>query len=395
MEEHRIRLTLGKGEDRRIKTGHPWIFSNEIRELQGDRLRGATAEIYDAGGGFIGLGHYNPQSLIAARLLSRQREEIDSVEFFRQRIAAANELRQSRYPGLATYRVVFGEGDFLPGLIVDKYEEYLSVQFLTAGMDARREMVIAALTELFVPRGIVARNDVAVRGLEGLPEAVEILTGEIPDQLAVTEHGLRFLVDLTGGQKTGHFLDQKENHLLLQGVVAGKEVLDCFCYSGSWGVHAAAYGAAAVTCVDISERAAALARENARLNGVANAVTVEACDAFERLRSLRHEGRRFDVVVLDPPAFVKSKKALKEAEKGYLTINRRGMELLNPGGYLITCSCSYHMGREPFRELLARAAQQAGRQLRLVEARSQAPDHPVLLAVPETDYLKCFVLQAV
>lgn len=395
MEAERLRLILGKGEERRLKAGHPWVFSNEIREYRGERARGATAEVCDAGGGFIGLGYYNPQSLIAARLLSRQREDIDGVDFFRRRIAAALELRRRRYPELTTYRVVYGEGDFLPGLIVDKYGDYLSVQFLTAGMDARRATVVEALTDLFAPRGIVARNDVAVRALEGLPETVEVLAGEIPGQIEVAEHGLRFLVDLTGGQKTGHFLDQKENHLLLQGMAAGKRVLDCFCYSGSWGVHAAAFGAAAVTCVDISERAAALARENARLNGVANVVTVEACDAFERLRSLRHEGRSFDVVVLDPPAFVKSKKALKEAEKGYLTINQRGMELLSPGGHLITCSCSYHMGREPFRELLARAAQQSGRQLRLVEARSQAPDHPVLLAVPETDYLKCFVLQAV
>jgi 23S rRNA (cytosine1962-C5)-methyltransferase len=235
---------------------------------------------------------------------------------------------------------------------------------------------------------------VAVRTLEGLDERVEVLWGEIPDAVEAQEHGLRFRVDLKGGQKTGHFLDQKENHLILQRVAGGKRVLDCFSYSGSWGVHAASFGAAEVTCVDISERAAALARENAALNGVAGVVNVEVSDAFDRLRSLRHEGRRFGVVVLDPPAFVKSRKALKEAEKGYLTINRRGLELLEEGGYLITCSCSYHMGREPFRELLAQAARQAGRQVRVVEARSQAPDHPMLLAVPETEYLKCFVLQA-
>ena len=395
MTEQPIRITLARGEDRRIKGGHPWVFSNEVREIRGEKSAGATAEIYDAGGGFLGSGYYNPSSLIAARLLSRERTDIDTAAFFRERIGRAAELRRRLYPDLVTFRVVHGEGDFLPGLVVDRYGDWLSIQILTAGMERRREAIVAALVELFAPRGIIARNDVAVRGLEGLDERIEVLCGEIPETVEAVEHGLRFRVDLAGGQKTGHFLDQKENHLVLKGMAAGKRVLDCFCYSGSWGVHAAHFGAAEVTCVDISERAPALARENAALNGVEKVVKVEVCDAFERLRSLRHEGRRFDVVVLDPPAFVKSRKALKEAEKGYLTINRRGMELLEEGGYLITCSCSYHMGREPFRELLAQAARQAGRPMRLVESRSQAPDHPVLLSVPETEYLKCFVLQAV
>lgn len=395
MNDQNIRITLNRGEDRRIRGGHPWVFSNEIRELQGEKTSGAPAEIYDAGGGFLGIGYYNPRSLIAARLLSRERADIDTAAFFRERIARALELRRRLYPDLNTYRVVHGEGDFLPGLVVDRYGDWLSIQILTAGMEARREAITEALVELFAPRGIIARNDVAVRTLEGLDERVEVLFGEIPETVEAEEHGLRFRVDLAGGQKTGHFLDQKENHLILERIAKGERVLDCFSYSGSWGVHAARFGAAEVTCVDISERAAALARENAALNGVGGVVNVEVCDAFERLRSLKHEGRRFGVVVLDPPAFVKSRKALKEAEKGYLTINRRGMELLEEGGYLITCTCSYHMGREPFRELLAQAARQAGRQVRVVESRSQAPDHPVLLAVPETEYLKCFVLQAV
>lgn len=395
MNEQTIRITLNRGEDRRIRGGHPWVFSNEIRELQGEKTAGAAAEVYDAGGEFLGTGYYNPRSLIAARLLSRERTDIDAAAFFRERIARALELRRRLYPGLTTYRVVHGEGDFLPGLVVDRYGDWLSIQILTAGMEARREAIVEALVELFAPRGIIARNDVGVRTLEGLDERVEVLFGEIPETVEAEEHGLRFRVDLAGGQKTGHFLDQKENHLILERIAGGERVLDCFSYSGSWGVHAARFGAAEVTCVDISERAAALARENAALNGVAGVVNVEVCDAFERLRSLKHEGRRFGVVVLDPPAFVKNRKALKEAEKGYLTINRRGLELLEEGGYLITCTCSYHMGREPFRELLAQAARQAGRQVRVVEARSQAPDHPVLLAVPETEYLKCFVLQAV
>lgn len=390
-----LRITLGKGEDRRIKGGHPWVFSNEIRDISGEPLPGCAAELFDTGGGFMGTGYYNPRSLIALRLLSRERADIDSAEFYREKIERALRLRRSIYPGMETFRAVYGEGDFLPGLVVDKYGDYLSVQFLTMGMDARREAVVSALLDIFRPKGIIARNDVAVRTLEGLEEGIEVLYGDIPETVRVEEHGLCFLVSLKEGQKTGHFLDQKENHLMLKGISAGKEVLDCFCYSGSWGVHAAAFGASAVVCLDISERAIALARENAAMNKVDKIVSCEQVDAFDRLRSLKVEGRGFDVVVLDPPAFVKNKKALKEAEKGYLTINRRAMELLNPGGYLITCSCSYHMGREMFRDLLVQAARQARRDMRLIETRSQAPDHPVLLQAPETEYLKCFLLQAV
>jgi 23S rRNA (cytosine1962-C5)-methyltransferase len=390
-----VKIVLGRGEDKRIRAGHPWIFSNEIREISGDRNPGVTAEIYDAGGGFIGTGYYNPRSLIAARLLARTRADIDSAGFYRERIARAVACRDALYPGLATYRAVYGEGDFLPGLVVDKYGDYLSVQFLTCGIDTRRELLTSVLVETFRPKGIVARNDAAVRALEGLGEKVEVLYGDVPESVEMEEHGLRFRVDLLHGQKTGHFLDQKENHLVLRGLAQGKEVLDCFCYSGSWGIHAASFGAARVTCVDISDRAIALARENVGHNGLDNIVECEAVDAFERLRSLKSERKSFDVVVLDPPAFIKSRKVLKEGMKGYFTINRRAMELLRPDGYLITCSCSYHMEREMFRDLLASAAQQAGREMRLVEVRSQAPDHPVLLAVPETEYLKCFVLQAV
>ncbi len=390
-----VRLVLGKGEDKRLRTGHPWIFSNEIREITGEKDPGTAAEIYDAKGGFIGLGYYNPRSLIAARILSRTRADIDTPDFYRERIAEAVERRHLLYPGLATFRAVYGEGDLLPGLVVDKYGDYLSVQFLTCGMERRKELVTGVLIELFAPKAIIARNDATVRGLEGLRETVDVLYGEPPELVEIKEHSLRFLIDLLRGQKTGHFLDQKENHLLLKEKVKGKEVLDCFSYSGSWGIHAAAFGASRVTCVDISERAVALARENAALNGLAGIVQCEEADVFERLRSFKGEGKSYDVVVLDPPAFVKSRKLLQEALKGYFTVNRRAMELLRPGGYLITCSCSFHLEREMFRALLANAAQKAGRQMRLIESRSQAPDHPVLLAVPETEYLKCFVLQAV
>jgi len=393
-----LKITLKKNEARRLRGGHPWVFSNEIARIDGERSPGAAAEIYDAGGEFLGCGHYNPQSLIAFRLFSREPADLDSVDFYARRIAEADSLRSRLYPELTTYRAVYGESDFLPGLVVDRYGEVLSVQMLSAGIDCRRELIVAALQQVYSPQGpqgILARNDVAVRKLEGLDEKIELLAGAIPDQVEMEENGLRFLADLQQGQKTGGFLDQKENHRLLQSIARDREVLDCFCYSGSWGVHAAAYGAKNVLGIDISPKAIALASRNAQLNGVADRVRFEQCDAFERLRSLQREGRRFGVVVMDPPAFVKSKKQLNEATKGYLTVNRRALELLEPGGTLITCSCSYHMDRERFREVLAQAARQARREVRLVAACAQAPDHPVLLSFPESEYLKCLVLQAV
>lgn len=389
------KITLNKNEDRRIKSGHPWVFSNEIREVSGERTSGIAAELYDAAGGLIGVGHYNPHSLIAFRLVSRQREDMDSVEFFEQRIAAAAAHRKVLYPTMDTFRLVYGESDFLPGLVVDKYADCLSLQLLSAGMDRRREQIVEALRRLFSPAGMIARNDVGVRSLEGLDEKVELLWGEIPETVVMEENGLRFTVSLKEGQKTGGFLDQKQNHLLLREICAGKGVLDCFCYTGSWAVHAASFGAKSVLGIDISARAVAQAAGNARLNSVLDRTSFEECDAFERLRSLHQEGQRFDVVVMDPPAFVKSRKNIAEATKGYLTINRRALELLQPGGYLITCSCSYHMGREAFRDMLAQAARLAKREVRLVQTCSQAPDHPVLLSFPESEYLKCFVLQVV
>ena len=390
-----LSLKLKKNEDRRVKAGHPWVFSNELAPITGTPEPGISAELLDAGGAFIGCGYYNPTSLIAFRLLSRQRVDLDSVEWYEQRIRAALSHRQATYPALQTFRAVYGESDFLPGLVVDKYGDYLSIQILSAGMERRRNLLVEALQRVYEPRGIIARNDVSVRTLEGLTEVVEVLAGEIPDLVEMEENGLRFLMDLTRGQKTGGFLDQKENHLLLKGMAAGKDVLDCFCYAGSWAVHAGAFGAASVLGIDISARAVAQASRNAELNGLSGRVSFEECDAFDRLRSLKHEGRRFGVVVMDPPAFVKSRKNIPEATKGYLTVNRRALELLEPGGYLITCSCSHHMGRELFHDVLTQAARQARREVRLVATCSQAADHPVLLSFPESEYLKCFVLQAV
>lgn len=390
-----IKVYLKKNEDRRIKAGHPWVFSNEIARIDGTPDPGVACELFDISGTLLGTGYHNPRSLIAVRLLSWQQEQINTVEFFEKRISAALEHRRSIYPGLESFRLVYGESDHLPGLVVDKYGEYLSIQLLSAGMDRRRGLIIEALQRLLAPKGIIARNDVAVRTMEGLTEETELLAGEVPEAVFMQENGLRFELDLWHGQKTGGFLDQKENHLLLKSISSGTDVLDCFCYSGSWACHAGFFGARSVLGLDISGRAVALATRNAALNGLTDRVRFEECDAFDRLRSLKLEGRGFGAVVLDPPAFVKNRKTIAEATKGYLTINRRAMELLEPGGYLITCSCSYHMGREAFREMLITASRQAKREVRLISAHSQAPDHPVLLSFPESEYLKCLVLQVV
>jgi 23S rRNA (cytosine1962-C5)-methyltransferase len=387
------RLLLRPGHDRRLRAGHPWIFSNEIERIDGIPSDGDAVLVFSARGDCLGTAYYNPHSLIAGRLLSRRPEAIDTVEFFRERLAAAIAYRRRLYGELATLRLVHGEGDGLPGLVVDRYGEVLSIQLLTLGMDRRRAPILQALRELLAPAAIVARNDVAVRELEGLPQQVELLYGELPPEVLIDEHGLRFRVDVTGGQKTGHFLDQKENHLALRGRVAGERVLDLFCYSGSWSLHAAHFGAREVIGVDISAGALALAEENARRNELQATCSFVRADGFDLLRDWSRSGERFGTVVLDPPAFVKSKKKLAEAIRGYLTINRRAMELVAPGGTLFTCSCSHHLQREDFLDLLRQAAAQAGRHARLLELRGQAFDHPVLLACPETDYLKCAVLQ--
>jgi 23S rRNA (cytosine1962-C5)-methyltransferase len=389
------RLILRQGHDRRIRQGHPWIFSNEIASVEGSPQAGDALGIYSQAGESYGTAYYNPHSLIAARLLSREQISIDESDFFKSRIKAAADYRRTIYPDAQAVRLVHGEGDGLPGLVVDRYGEILSVQFLTLGIDRRKELISEALNDLFQPSAIVARNDVGIRELEGLPQLTEILVGTPPEMTIIHEHGLRFRINILRGQKTGHFLDQKENHLTLETRAEKRRVLDLFCYTGGWATHAARYGASEVLGIDISADAIELARENARLNFLEPICRFEKADAFEMLRTLKNAGERFGLITLDPPAFVKSKKKLAEAIRGYLTINRRAMELVEPGGYLITCSCSYHMQRDLFLDMLRQAASKAGRAVRLLEIRGQSYDHPVLLACPETDYLKCAVLQIV
>jgi 23S rRNA (cytosine1962-C5)-methyltransferase len=386
-------ITLKKKADRRLRRGHLWVFSNEIADPPVAQLEaGSIHEIQDATGEFLGMVYANPASLITARILSHKKVEIDEA-FLEQRIGAALERRQRLFPERDFYRLIFGEADLLPGLIVDRYGTVLVVQSLTAGMDALLEDVLAVLVRFLNPEGIYLRNDSPSRVLEGLSQEKRIASGSIPDTVIIGSSGLKFLVDVADGQKTGFFLDQEANRpLMKQYVFSGAKVLDLFCYTGAWGLHAAAAGAAEVTGVDSSPGAIQLAESNAALNGMEGRFYAVRHNALEFLKR-SHE--TWDVVILDPPAFIKSRSQIKEGQKGYIDFNRRALTKINPDGILVTCSCSHHLDAQGFEETLAIAARQSGKELRILDIRGQGPDHPFLLSMPETRYLKVIVAQVV
>jgi len=381
-------IKLKKKEERRVQRGHPWVFSNEVQDLPSDAVPGEPVEVRDSAGNFIGRGYVNPRSLIAVRILTRKQEDLDAA-FFAKRIGRARDLRRELGFG-DSFRAVFSEGDGLPGLIVDKYADTLVVQSLTAGIDGMLGIILDALRGVYDPRTVVLRNDTASRELEGLEKEKRVVWGEAPGLVEFEESGIRYRADVLEGQKTGFFFDQRENRLAMKDLVKGRRALDCFCYVGAWALSAVKFGAAEVIGIDSSEKAVALARSNATLNGLS--ATFLTGDAFEKLREFEKRKERFGCIVLDPPAFVKSRAKVREALKGYKEINLRGMRLLEPGGMLVTCSCSHHIDQELFREMLIDAAWSAGRQARLLEMRSQSRDHPMLLAAKETQYLKCAIL---
>lgn len=381
-------VTLKKREDRRILRGHPWVFSNELLDIPKDAAPGQLVEVTDFSGQFIGRGYLNPHTLIAVRILTRRREEIDEA-FFLRRITAARDLR-TRLGFGESYRAVFSEGDGVPGLIVDKYADTLVVQSLTAGIERLLDLIIAVLQRLYAPRVIVLRNDGSLRELEGLPLETRVVLGDTDGIVTIEESGIRYTVDVLKGQKTGFFFDQRENRLALKGLVNGRRTLDCFCYIGAWSLTAARYGASEVIGIDSSEKAVLQATNNAALNGLS--ANFKTADVFDELRSHEKLKERFGCVILDPPAFVKSRARVREAIKGYKEINLRAMKILEPGGVLVSCSCSHHVETDLFREMLIDAAHSAGRTVRLLEMRSQSRDHPALLAARETQYLKCAVL---
>ncbi len=387
------KVLLRKRNDQRIESGHPWVYRSEIERIEGSFAPGDILPVYYPGGKLAGKGFINPTSQITLRLLTRQDEPTDTA-FFARRLRQAWEYRQRIIgPDTDSYRLVYGEADYLPALIVDKFGPYLVMQVLALGMDVRKEELVEALADLLQPEGIYERSDVGVRTLEGLEPTQGFRRGQFATQVEIRENGLRFRVDIGQGQKTGYFFDQRENRQALRPFVAGGRVLDCFCYVGSFSLHAAAYGAREVVGVDISEEAVRTAAANAALNNLAGNCRFVAANAFDFLREQETAKAVYDAVILDPPAFTKSRDSIQGAVRGYKEINLRAMKLLREGGYLITSSCSYHMDEALFKATVLDAAKDAHRQVRLLETRSQAKDHPVLLAARETQYLKFLILQ--
>jgi 23S rRNA (cytosine1962-C5)-methyltransferase len=381
-------IKLKHKEERRIQRGHPWVFSNELERIPNEFLPGELVDVQDFSGRFVGRGYINPHTLIAVRLLTRKQEEID-LEFFKKKISSARSLRTTLGFG-ESFRAIFSEGDGLPGLIVDKYVDTLVIQSLTAGIDGLLNDIIAALREEYSPQVILLRNDSSSREIEGLAQEKRVIHGAIAGPVTIEESGIKYKVDVLEGQKTGFFFDQRENRLAIKEQVKGRRTLDCFCYVGAWSLTAARFDAAEVLGIDSSQKAVDAATENAALNGLS--AQFKQADVFDELRAFEKQRERFGCIILDPPAFVKSRAKVREALKGYKEINLRAMRLLEPGGALVTCSCSHHIDQELFREMLIDAAYSAGRQARLLEMRSQARDHPVLLAAKETQYLKCAIL---
>ncbi|MBI5237279.1 MAG: class I SAM-dependent rRNA methyltransferase [Deltaproteobacteria bacterium] len=376
----------------RILSGHLWVFSNELAQSPKRFEPGSLVELQDRFGEFMGIAYINPHSLIAARILSRRKEEINGG-FFKKRILEALEYRKPFLTEGAGFRAVFSEGDLLPGLIVDKYADCLSVQFLTLGMDRFSDTIIKVLDEIFEPKVIVLRNDGSMRTLEGLLLEKKLVKGRLDSLPVIREGKAVFEVDPLGGQKTGFFLDQSENRLAFSGMATGKTGLDLFCHTGAWTIGMALNGCEAVTAVDSSDTALKQARKNAELNKVSERCSFVKDDVNRFVEGELSSERLYDCITLDPPAFVKSRASVSVGRRAYRKINGSCMRLLKKGGLLATSSCSYHIDREEFLEILRSAAKDAGRAFRLVEARAQAKDHPVNLSHPESGYLKCMILQ--
>ena len=380
-----------RGADR-VRHGHLWIYRSDIVAV--DAEGGTVVTVKDERGNFIGQALYSDASQIALRFLTQTTELIDR-EWWRRRVLEAASRRNIPAETNA-YRLIYSEGDLLPSLIVDRYDDVLVLQTLSQGTDAHKQLLTEILIEEFKPRAIVERNDARVRELEGLPLIAEAIYGDVPAELEILQHGLRFYVEPLGGQKTGSFLDQRENRLAARAAAqttGGRRALDCFTFNGAFALHLAAV-CENVIGIDISSDAVAAAERNASVNGLTNVEFREA-NVFDVLREMEASGDRFDVIVLDPPAFAKNRASLKSAIRGYKEINLRALKLLNAGGVLVTCTCSYHVSEDLFLEIVADAAIDAHRRLQIVEKRMQCSDHPVLVNMPETYYLKCVIARVV
>ncbi len=385
------KIYLKPKEELRILQGHPWVFSNEVDRLEGTIQSGEIAYVYSHRNIFLGKGFLNTASKILVRILSKSEQEMIDRSFFQRLIEKSNQSRMDLgYQN--SYRVLFGESDGIPGLIVDKYGDYLSVQILSLGIDMRKDMFVEILVELFKPKGIYERSDVPVRKKEGLELFKGVIYGQVPEKIRIKENQLTMEVDIINGQKTGSFLDQQDNHDAVKAYVKNKKVLDCFSHIGGFGLHAAYHGASEVTCLDISESAVQQIRHNANLNELKQVKAVQK-DVFDALREYQQSQIKFDMIILDPPAFAKKNEDIKKAYQGYKDINLQALKLIEPDGYLMSCSCSHYMNPSLFLEMLMDASNDAKRVTQMVEFRIQGKDHPALLGSDESLYLKCVILR--
>ena len=376
----------------RVVNGHPWIFSNEVEKIEGDVQGGEIAEVFSHDKKFVGKGYVNPKSQILIRLLTRDKKEEINETFFLNRIRECWEYRK-RLGYEENCRLVFGEADSMPQLIIDKFNDYFVIQTLALGIDVWKPAIVNALKTIFNPRGIYERNDVPVRELEGLPQQKGFLSEPFDTKIVINENGLKFYVDVENGQKTGYFLDQQDNRRAIQHIVKDADVLGAFTYTGTFEIHAAHYGAKSVLGLDISENAVKQANANAALNQLQDSCRFEVANAFDVLKQWSKDGRQYDVVMLDPPAFTKSRETIQKAITGYKEINLRGMKLVKPGGFLVTSSCTNLVHPELFLQIIDMAAKDARRKIRQVVFQTQSSDHPIIWNMENTQYLKFLIVQ--
>jgi 23S rRNA (cytosine1962-C5)-methyltransferase len=386
------KVVLKKRIGNRILNGHPWIFSNEINLMEDTMQGGEVAEVYTDDGKFVGRGYVNPRSTITVRLLTRRKDELVNEDFFYKRLKEAWHYRQ-KLGYTENCRLIFGEADDLPQLIIDKFNDYFVIQTLALGIDVWKPAIVMALDKIFSPKGIYERNDVPVRELEGLAQQKGFLSAPFDTRVEIRENGLRFMVDIEKGQKTGYFLDQQDNRRAIQHIVKGADVLGAFCYTGTFEIHAAHYGAKSVLGLDISKSAVDQATENAALNGLQEICRFQEINAFDALKQWTKEEKKWDVVMLDPPSFAKTRDNIQKAISGYKEINLRGMKLVKPGGFLVTSSCTNLVQPDLFLEIIDMAAKDARRRLRQVEFRTQSADHPIIRGMENTNYLKFLIVQ--
>jgi 23S rRNA (cytosine1962-C5)-methyltransferase len=392
-------VTLKKGEGRSLKAGGLWIYDNEIDTIMGTFTNGDIVLVHDFDGYIMGRGYINQNSKIRIRMMTREQDQLIDEDFLRRRVENAWQYRKDTVD-TSSCRLIFGEADFLPGLVVDKYEDVLVVESLALGIDRMKETIVGLLKETLAKdgimiRGVYERSDAKVRLKEGLPRVKGFIGEPFDTNVEIVENGVHYMVDLVDGQKTGFFLDQKYNRLAMQRICQGKTVLDCFTHMGTFALNAGIAGAKEVTGLDISEFAIEQARANAVLNHLEDRVKFRCANVLDELPRLANEGAKYDVVILDPPAFTKSREATKNAIKGYREINMKGMKLVKNGGYLATCSCSHFMTQELLAKTIKEAAKATHKRLRQVEFRTQSPDHPILWAADESYYLKFFIFQVV